>query len=437
MTGQDTRIGTQLGKYRLVGRLGEGGMGVVYAAEDSVLARRVALKILSRDAGQAPGAEQRFFLEARAAARLNHPNVVTVHDVGRQGDLLYLVMELVDGTSAQTVLDQCGPLPWPRATRIIADVCRGLTAAHAAGLYALGGTYHALLTGRPPYDSPDTVQVLFAHCAADVPDPRHRVPELPEACAAIVMKALAKKRADRFRTSAEMLAALTAVLATVPANPAPPALAVPTPVAMPAEHSAADQPIVLISQPLTAPLRRRRFGPILAALVVVAVLVLGLVTAIPFLLPGRPEESQSDESRPQPPIPQGERITLGPCLPLGTHQGPARDLAFGGRRFASVGADKIARVWDLDRLKAPPGIFKHSEELTCVALWMPPARRVAGWHCGASRTSPGPSRVSPSRPTGSTWAPPPSSPALTSWTAPLLTGGLSSRSGTRRCFSQG
>src|SRR5436305_230055 len=121
MIGQDLRIGTLLGKYRLVHRLGEGGMGVVYAAEDPILTRKVALKILS-GANRAPTAAQRFVLEARAAARLTHPNVVTVHDIGQQDDISFIVMELVDGPSAQTLLQQGGALPWPRATRIIADV---------------------------------------------------------------------------------------------------------------------------------------------------------------------------------------------------------------------------------------------------------------------------------------------------------------------------
>src|SRR3989442_1226907 len=72
--------------------------------------------------------------KARAAAQLNHPNVVTVHDVDQSGNTYYIVMELVAGGSVQAQLAARGALPWPEATRIVADVCRGLAAAHAAGL---------------------------------------------------------------------------------------------------------------------------------------------------------------------------------------------------------------------------------------------------------------------------------------------------------------
>src|SRR5262249_49930273 len=69
-----------------------------------------------------------------------------------------------------------------------------------------------------------------------------------------------------------------------------------------------------------------------------------------------------------PRVPVGQRIALGPRLNLGTHQGEARGLAFGGQRFASVGADRAARIWDLRHLKAPPRIIRHVTELDCVAL---------------------------------------------------------------------
>src|SRR5436190_641977 len=130
----DVPVGTQFGKYRITGRLGKGGMGIVYAGEDTRLRRPVAIKLLAEHVGHEAEVLKRFLLEARAAARLNHPNVVTIHDVGQRGSTFYLVMEVLTGGSAQARLDALGPFPWPEATRIIADVCRGLGAAHAAGL---------------------------------------------------------------------------------------------------------------------------------------------------------------------------------------------------------------------------------------------------------------------------------------------------------------
>jgi serine/threonine protein kinase len=429
MTEQDMGVGTQLGKYRLVQRLGEGGMGVVYAAEDPVLTRKVALKVLSGDVARESNSAQRFLLEARAAARLNHPNVVAVYDIGQQGEVSFIVMELVEGVSAETLLQQRRALPWPQATRIIADVCRGLAAAHAAGLihrdikpanillghdgsvkladfglakapqllpahvthkgtilgtpqymspeqcagdhldgradvYAVGGAYHALLTGQPPYEGSDSARLMFAHCTAPVPDPRRLLPALSEACAAIVVKAMAKERADRFRSVQEMLTALTTVLETSPAAVAPAAVVPPAPDLVPAGPTAVGRSAVLTLQRSGDRPRRRRvvLTGIALALAAVALLVLAVV----FFYP--PPESSSPQPVVAPPGGDHRPITLVPRPPWGKHNGEARGLAFGGRRFASVGADTIARVWDLDRPQAPPKLFKHPHELSCAAL---------------------------------------------------------------------
>ncbi len=134
MAEQDPLIGTRLGKYHLVRRLGQGGMGVVYQAEDLHLQRTVAVKLLSASSTLDRSATQRFVLEARAAARLNHPNVVAVHDIGQERGHCFIALEFVPGASAQKILDQRGAWPWPEATRAVADACRGLSAAHAAGL---------------------------------------------------------------------------------------------------------------------------------------------------------------------------------------------------------------------------------------------------------------------------------------------------------------
>lgn len=123
-----------LGKYRITGRLGKGGMGVVYRGEDSMLNRPVAIKVLPQSLSSNELALQRFLMEARSAALLNHANVVTVYEINENGGAYYLAMELVPGGSVQDLLSREGPPLWEKATRMILGACRGLSAAHAVGL---------------------------------------------------------------------------------------------------------------------------------------------------------------------------------------------------------------------------------------------------------------------------------------------------------------
>jgi hypothetical protein len=121
-------------RYRLLNRLGTGGMSVVWRAYDEVLDREVAVKVLSPDVAADPAVLDRIRVEARSAARLRHPNVVEVHDYGETADRLpYVVMELVEGRSLAEVLTG-GPLPWQSAVRVCAQVAAALAAAHARGI---------------------------------------------------------------------------------------------------------------------------------------------------------------------------------------------------------------------------------------------------------------------------------------------------------------
>ncbi len=122
--------GTQVGSYKVVRLLGTGGMAVVYEVENRLLERKAALKVMNRILCADELATQRFRNEAKAAARIEHPNVVGIYDVGVWFGLSYIAMQLVDGMSAQERILQ-GSLDWREATRIVLEAARGLAAAHA------------------------------------------------------------------------------------------------------------------------------------------------------------------------------------------------------------------------------------------------------------------------------------------------------------------
>jgi eukaryotic-like serine/threonine-protein kinase len=126
-------IGTALGPYRLLGKLGEGGMGEVYRAHDSKLDRDVAIKVLPTALAADPDARVRFEREAKAVAALSHPNILAIHDFGLEGAVAYAVTELLDGATLRDRLRQ-GALPFRKAVAIARDIALGLAAAHAKGL---------------------------------------------------------------------------------------------------------------------------------------------------------------------------------------------------------------------------------------------------------------------------------------------------------------
>ena len=124
--------GTRLGPYLLQSLLGSGGMGEVYRAEDSRLGRTVAIKVLRPDLAT-PDRLARFEHEARAVSSLNHPNILTIHDVGREGETAYFATEWVDGLTIRRILEQ-GRVPMRRAIQLAHQVAEGLAKAHAAGI---------------------------------------------------------------------------------------------------------------------------------------------------------------------------------------------------------------------------------------------------------------------------------------------------------------
>jgi serine/threonine-protein kinase len=263
------------GRYVLGEVLGMGGMATVWRARDEVLGREVAVKVLSPQYAADPGFLARFEREARHAARLSHPHLVTVFDCGVDASMPYIVMELVAGPTLRQVLDRAGTLPAGEAVSIAAAVCEALEVAHAAGLvhrdikpanivlasggevkvldfgiaradggagatrtqavlgtaaylspeqasghpaepqsdlYALGCVLFELLTGAPPFSADSTLGLAYRHVHDDPGPPSARRPGLPERLDQVTGRLLAKNPADRPPTAAAARAGLLAAL---------------------------------------------------------------------------------------------------------------------------------------------------------------------------------------------------------------------------------
>ena len=287
-------IGLALGtvlreRYRLDSELGRGGMGTVYRATDLELEREVAVKVLSAQS-QTPEARNRLIREARAAAALNHPHIVTVHDVGEENGLPFLVMELVAGPR----LSQARPADLARVVEIAIQICAALEHAHAnkivhrdlkpdndllsgsaatnvkladlglalpaygarisragvivgtasymapeqalgqpvdgrSDLYALGVLLYELTAGRLPFSGDDPLTIVSQHVHAHVVPPRVLRPDIPRALEAIILRLLAKDPAQRFATATETRAALLESLTSngeTPSGETPAAVAI-------------------------------------------------------------------------------------------------------------------------------------------------------------------------------------------------------------------
>jgi serine/threonine protein kinase len=254
--------GSRFGDYEILEELGAGGMGKVYRARDLTLDRLVALKTLARELSADTDYVQRFLKEARAAARLNHPNIVQIYDFGCVDSIYYLAMEFVDGHSLGTYLKR-GHFSEPESIQIIRHACRALSVAHADGIvhrdikpdnlmltsrgdvklvdlgiakrldeevsltqtgqaigtphyispeqirgqrdidsradiYSLGATLYHLLTGHTPYPGSSGPIVMSMHLVEPLPDPRRFETSLTDGVCRVVRRMMAKNREERY-----------------------------------------------------------------------------------------------------------------------------------------------------------------------------------------------------------------------------------------------
>ena len=258
--------------YVLEEWLGEGTMGAVYRAKQISLDRTVAVKVLTPHLAKNERYLMRFQREARAVAKLNHPNVVSGIDVGEANGCRYFVMEYVEGPTLLQLLEKHGRLDPMTSTRIVRQIARALDHAHKAGLvhrdvkpaniivtskshvaklcdlglakevaeggadtgeagramgtpfyispeqargepgidirsdiYSLGATYYHIVTGRPPFTGTTPAVIMAKHLTEAVEPVRRLLPDVPMGVAAVIEKALAKSRADRYQEPSEMI----------------------------------------------------------------------------------------------------------------------------------------------------------------------------------------------------------------------------------------
>jgi serine/threonine protein kinase/CheY-like chemotaxis protein len=270
----DRRIGSVIAGYRIDSRIGRGGMGVVYRAHHLSLEREAALKVIQPDLAESSGFRERFSREARVAAALAHPNIVTVYDAGEVDGTLYLAMQFIEGSDLARMLANDGRLKPYRAIDVCRQVGDALDAAHAQGLihrdvkpanvliegrhayltdfgltkrlggtvvtmtgdvvgtihyvapeqiegrevtarsdvYSLGCVLYHCLTGRMPYERDTDVAVIYAHLSEAPPRPSRLLPDLAGGFDDVIAKALDKNPERRFQTCAELMGAARAVV---------------------------------------------------------------------------------------------------------------------------------------------------------------------------------------------------------------------------------
>jgi len=261
-------------RYEILEKIGAGGMSDVFLAKDHSLGREVAVKILKQEFAEDRTFVAKFRAEAQAAAGLEHPNIVSIYDVGSEGSLYYIVMEYVEGITLKTYINKKGRLTYNEALSIAIQVGRGIEAAHkkniihrdikpqniiisregkvkvmdfgiaravtsntvsadimgsvhyaspeqarngyvtfTTDIYSLGIVMYEMVTGRVPYDGETTVAIAIQHLQGEMVPPSEYAPDLPIAVERIIQKATMKTQSRRYQTMGDMLIDLKKALA--------------------------------------------------------------------------------------------------------------------------------------------------------------------------------------------------------------------------------
>lgn len=277
---------SQLGRYEVLGELGQGAMGVVYKARDPLIDRVVAIKTINLGLAleEKEEYEGRFYQEAKAAGRLNHPNIVTIYDVGKSGDVAYIAMEFLQGRELRDIMNDGGRLPVDQVLDIVSQVALGLAYAHEheivhrdikpsnimvvrdghvkitdfgiarmassavrtqtgmvlgspkymspeqvmgknidqrSDIFSLGVMLYEMLTGQAPFNGENVNAIMYQTLNAAPPLPNSLNPAVPEMLNYIVAKALAKAVDDRYQNAKDFATDLRACRETLPRSGQP------------------------------------------------------------------------------------------------------------------------------------------------------------------------------------------------------------------------
>jgi beta-lactam-binding protein with PASTA domain len=336
------------GRYQVIARIASGGMGEVFRAHDAVLGREVAVKILHGQLAGDRGFVDRFRREARAAATLNHPNIVGVYDWGRAEGMYFMVMELVQGLNLRTLLTEYGHLEPAQVAEISLAILAALEHAHGHGivhrdvkpeniliardgsvkvadfglarayaestvsqaegtvtgtvqylapeqieggpadprtdLYALGVVMFELLTGRPPFTGETSLAIAYQHLSSRVPPVSSLVPSLPRAFDRAIHQATSRDREDRPSSAPAMARQIVLAAADLPPAPSLAALAEPIAALPPIEEERSTT--VTIPRSISPRARRARRLRLVATIAGLVMLVgLGAWTAWVYAVP--------------------------------------------------------------------------------------------------------------------------------------------------------